>query len=141
VKLLVVDSSTAIKWFTIEPGSSKALRLLEQGYRLGAPDLVIAETANALRRKERMNALAATAVVEAVSGMARLFDELVPSKALVADAIAMSQSLDHSVYDCLYVAACRNLGAPLITSDGRFVRKLARTPYAKHVIRLDDWKG
>lgn len=137
--LHVVDSSAAIKWFTIEPDSDKALLLLGSGLRLAAPDVVLAETANALRRKERMGVMAASTVVTAMIGMPGLFEDLVPSKELISDAVALSQSIDHSVYDCLYIVASRALRAPLITSDDKLVRKVAGTGDASRVTLLSNW--
>jgi predicted nucleic acid-binding protein len=44
----VVDASVALKWFLPEVHSDAAARLLREGYRLHAPDLIRAEFGNVL---------------------------------------------------------------------------------------------
>jgi hypothetical protein len=138
---LVVDSSTAIKWFSIEPQSEMAARLVDARHRLAAPELILVEVANALRRKERSGVLSAEAVAMAVAGLPRLFDMLLPAREIIGAAVALSQELDHSVYDCAYVAVAERLSAVLITSDEKLVRKLSSFKSELSVVRLADWKG
>ena len=54
---LVVDSSVALKWFLKEHDADQAELVLSAGGELLAPDLVLAEVANGLRRQERANRL------------------------------------------------------------------------------------
>ncbi len=137
----VVDAGVAIKWFVNEAGSDRADLVLEKGARLFAPDLALAEIANGLRRKERMNALSAEATLKAIEVLPRLFQSLIPCYSHICEATRLSQELDHSVYDCLYLAVARALNAPLITADGKFTMKLAGTVYAANAVLLADWTG
>lgn len=45
----------------------------------------------------------------------------------------------HPVYDCIYVVAARAENCQLITSDAKFVAKLAGTSFEKDVVLLADW--
>jgi predicted nucleic acid-binding protein len=49
VTVFVIDASVAIKWVIDEPGTRQALDLLR--HTLFAPDLLMAECANILRKK------------------------------------------------------------------------------------------
>lgn len=137
--VVVVDASIAISWFIAEPHTPQSRRLLGAEIRLAAPDLVLAEAASGLRRKERMNVISEAAVRDAITSLVRTFSPLVPSSQLVADAVVLSQRLNHNVYDCIYVIASRMLSAPFVTNDRKLVRKLADTEHATHAIHLDDW--
>ncbi|HVG07663.1 MAG TPA: type II toxin-antitoxin system VapC family toxin, partial [Thermoanaerobaculia bacterium] len=55
---IVVDASVAIKWFLPEQHSLQALRLLEGGRELVAPDLIWAEIGNVLWKRWRQGELA-----------------------------------------------------------------------------------
>lgn len=46
---LMVDASVALKWFVAETGGDHALRLLQSGNDLLAPEYILIELANALR--------------------------------------------------------------------------------------------
>ena len=47
----IVDASVAVKWFLLEPKREPAKQLLDGGERLAAPELILAEVANALWRR------------------------------------------------------------------------------------------
>jgi predicted nucleic acid-binding protein len=137
---VVIDASVALKWFVNEPGAHQAQLLFAADIRRIAPDLALAEVANGLRRKERTNVLAASAVDLAVAGLARMFHLLEPSSPHVGEAAKLSRQLDHSVYDCLYLVIARHLSATLLTADARLVAKLGGTPLSAQVVALSDWR-
>jgi predicted nucleic acid-binding protein len=137
---VVVDSSVAIKWFLNEPGSEESRALLVNGGALLAPDFLLAEVANGLRRQERRGTISASNVDDAVGELADVFAELSSTASLIQPALQLSQQLDHSVYDCLFLAMRNLRGAPLVTADAAFVAKVAGTQYAQNVVLLADWK-
>jgi predicted nucleic acid-binding protein len=56
--IVVVDASVAIKWFIQEPDRTAARLLLEPDKRLLAPELLVAEVANAIwKRSSRVRAM------------------------------------------------------------------------------------
>jgi predicted nucleic acid-binding protein len=137
---VVVDSSVAIKWFLNEPDSQESRALLVDGGALLAPDFLLVEVANGLRRQERRGTISALNVHDAVGELADVFAELSPAASLIQPALQLSQQLDHSVYDCLFLAMRNLRGVALVTADAAFVAKLAVTPYAASVVLLSDWK-
>ncbi len=139
--MLVIDATVAIKWFAVEFDSAKAFEVLAHGGRLAAPDFALAEIANGLRRKERQKFLSTGAVQQAIEGLPRVFDVLSPCAPHLLAATRLSQQLDHSVYDCIYLIVAQSLGAQLLTADGKFASKLSNTAFTSKVVLLHDWKA
>jgi predicted nucleic acid-binding protein len=137
---LVIDTSVALKWFLEEPDSGAADALLTGELELLAPDFLLLEVANGLRRQQRGGAISQADVAHAIADLPRAFADLLPARSLVEPALKLSQQFDHSVYDCLFLAMAQMRGAPLITADAAFVAKVAGTAYAQNVVLLADWK-
>lgn len=135
----VVDASVAVKWFVAEPGHAEALALLASGSKLVAPDLVLVEVANALRRKFKRGELNEVQWREAVDALPLCFDSLFPSVGLMASAMENALRLDHPVYDCLYLAAVSSRSLLLISADQAFVDKCQHAGIGDAVISLDAW--
>jgi predicted nucleic acid-binding protein len=83
---LIVDASIAVKWVVEEPGSGAAKAVLSSGERLIAPDLVLAEIGNAIRKKLSHGIIPREQAVLAAGTAERAFDELVPIRLLAASA-------------------------------------------------------
>ena len=137
---VVVDSCVATKWFVAESDSEKAFTLLEPEFDLIAPDIVLAEIANALWKNARLKRVSADVPVRGLLDAPRYFTALQPTAALLEDATRLAQAIDHPVYDCIYVVAARRAGAPLVTSDSRLVAKVAGTSDKERVTLLEHWK-
>src|SRR3990167_2668000 len=120
---LVVDSSVAIKWFVGEDDSEDALKLRDR-HQLVAPDLLVAECANAFWKKARRRELTADEAVLACQGLALTDVILKDMTGLSAPAGTMAIAFDHPAYDCFYLALSAAEGLPYVTSDLSFVRKL-----------------
>jgi predicted nucleic acid-binding protein len=122
----VVDASVALKWYFDEDGSAAADRLLAQQAQgacdLLAPDLVVSEFANALWKKIRRGECDRPTA----EGILQLWEtdrpELVASSLLAGRALALAVELEHSVYDCLYLAAAIDHEAGFATADRRLAR-------------------
>jgi predicted nucleic acid-binding protein len=114
---LIVDASVAVKWVANEPGSDRA-RALYLSDECWAPSLIMAEVGNALWKKQRMKVVSieqTTAALRALPDRIRLFDVT----DLAARAFAIAADLDHSVYDCFYLALAERENARLVTADQR----------------------
>ncbi len=120
----VVDASVVIKWVVDEPGSEHAVRLID-GPTLGAPDLLMSECANILWKKVRRGELSRNEASLAIDLLVRADVELVPTRAIAPAAMALSLDLDHSAYDCMYLALAIERGDAFVTADRRFVRLVA----------------
>ncbi len=135
---LVVGANVACKWFVEEAGSPQAVILLEREEGLIAPEIVVAEVANALWRKLRSGEMTSAQAEAAVGELPGLFDDLVPGLRLAARSLALAADLDHPVYDCLYLALAEFREASLVSADQRLLARLAGTPWASRALSLHD---
>jgi predicted nucleic acid-binding protein len=133
---VVVDASVAVRWFITIEGSEHAEKMLGSGERLIAPDLVIAEIANAAWKAVNFGDATADGANEFVRNVARLFDELVPSATLKDRALAIALDLRHPVYDCFYLALAEQRDTQVVTADDRLLARCAPTPFARLVRSL-----
>lgn len=132
--MIVIDASVAVKWVAEEDDSNAAAALL--GESLAAPELWLAEAANALWAKHRRGEIDAAHVRDASRELVAAPVARLPIADLLPSATHMAIDLDHPVYDCLYLAAAQLHDTGLITADRRFVEKVASHPYLGHRITL-----
>lgn len=138
---LVIDASVAVKWFVVEPYSVEARQILtayEAGnISLHAPDILIAEFANTIWKKQLFQQLApddATEILRAFDGLGFVFT---PSRILVRDAYSQAIELKRSVYDSLYLASSAQEQAELVTADEKFFNAV----HSSHpqIVFIADW--
>ena len=118
---LVLDASVVLKWLLNEDGADRARALIGSD-SLIAPDFLLLECANVLGVKERRGLLPAEVAPDALRGLRDGPIRLQPSAPLALDALALSLSLGHSAYDCLYLALALAEQATVVTADQRFAR-------------------
>jgi predicted nucleic acid-binding protein len=136
----IVDSSIVVKWFVREVDSPAANELVFEGHDLFAPDLVLVEITNALRRRVRAGLVTPAYGATSLETLPRYFSELLPARTLLQDAFTLACRLNHPIYDCIYLAASQTKGIPLITANTAFTAKIAQTAFEKHVVLLANWK-
>jgi predicted nucleic acid-binding protein len=130
---IVVDASIALRWCFQLNGSDRAEELLRSHDHLIAPDLVIAEIANAAWKFVIFDRMLAESAVSAVREVAKAFAELVPATVLKDRALAIAIELRHPAYDCFYLALAERSNAILVTADDRLIRRCSGTPFVRHV--------
>jgi predicted nucleic acid-binding protein len=135
--LIVIDTSVPVKWTVKEDGHKAALDLLELDQQRIAPDVLIPELAYVLRKKTLKGEIAEEQIGKAISGIRKAIDHFVPSSLIVDDAIALSKELDHSPYDCFFLACAIGRGV-LITADRVFASKCEKAGYGSFVTMLQD---
>jgi predicted nucleic acid-binding protein len=135
--LIVIDASIAVKWIVDEPDSSSALLVRDFNVPLIAPDLMLAEFANVMRRKLRGGEVTADQLDAGVSLIKTLIDDFVPTSALIETALVLARQLDHSPYDCIYLACALKRGV-LLTADSTFLRKCSQSKHDQSVLSLAD---
>lgn len=122
--MLVLDASAAVKLVAEEPDSAAARRVVGET-PVTAPELVLAEVANALRRKVRQGAIRPVEARAAQARLPSLFARLVPLQHLQDQALDLALRREQPVYDCFYVALAIREGAPLLTADRRLAERFA----------------
>ena len=131
--MIVVDASVAAKWLLPEVGTPTALELQEGPDQLFAPDLIRLEVAGSITRrvwaekeKERLSPAEAQARCDKwFQLLERATISLIPESELLPEAVKLSIGTRHTLHDCLYLAAARQLGAALITADRPFWKKVS----------------
>jgi predicted nucleic acid-binding protein len=131
--LIVVDASIAAKWMVEEPGRHDALKVLDLEDEIIAPDLIIPEVASVFRKKVIRGEMTSDQAAAGLSAMGGLFSRFVSCTGLALDAWRLSQRLDHSVYDCFYLA-CALPSARLVSADLRFMDKCRAAGFADIVV-------
>jgi predicted nucleic acid-binding protein len=134
--ITLVDSSVAVKWYSAEPDSLLADRLLERP--LAAPDLIRIEVANALRRKVARQEMKREQAVEALPHLARTV-RLLPSEPFAELALELSLDLAHPIHDCFFLILAQTLDFPLVTADEKLWKRTRDSLFADRVILLSDW--
>jgi predicted nucleic acid-binding protein len=136
--VFVVDASVAIKWFVEEALSQEAALLTGLGVPLYAPDLFLAEVANAawkLAERHEISLEHAQVIVDATTlGV----PTIVASKPYIAAATALALRLQHPVHDCLYLTCAERLGGRMVTADARLLAAVKGTEADPHVCHLRD---
>jgi predicted nucleic acid-binding protein len=122
--ILVLDASVAVMLAVLEAGSPAA-RALVTGAAPTAPELILAEVANALWRKVRTKAIGREEALAALPLLRRLIDPLVPLRELEAQALDLALRRDHPAHDCFYVALAMREAVPLLTADRRLAERFA----------------
>jgi predicted nucleic acid-binding protein len=133
---LVVDASVAIKWLIDEPDSELADQLLDGAHDFLAPELIIPEVLSAAWRRRRLGEIADAQFDDIVVRVADGMIACQPLRPLAPAAGAIARQLDHSVYDCFYLALAQAEEAPLVTADRRLLAVVRGTVLAGLVSQL-----
>ena len=123
--MLVVDASVALKWMLDELGDQQARALVETGEPLIAPELIIAEVANAAWRRFTSGQIPIRQAMLINAEIPRVFSELFALAPLRGRALSIAAELRHPVYDCFYLALAEDEDAVMVTADHRLIGRLA----------------
>jgi predicted nucleic acid-binding protein len=138
---LVVDASVAVKWFLFEEFHEQASVLLESDDKLFAPDLLLTELANVLWRKCMADELTLENAKTTLSEVQICLPDMRDDLDLAPIALEMAITLEHPVYDCVYLALAEQIDGKVITADRRFYNRLEGTPFRDVVAYLPDFQG
>ncbi|MEO8585199.1 MAG: type II toxin-antitoxin system VapC family toxin [Acidobacteriota bacterium] len=125
----VVDASVGVKLFLDEAGSDEAERLFAllghaPPHVIAVPDLFFIECGNVFRSRAHRRHMTAEEAREAFRILRALPLQTVASPDLVPLALDLALAHGLSVYDATYAVLAERLGAPLVTADGKLVKKL-----------------
>ncbi len=136
---LVVDASVVVKWYVPEIGSAEASAILARGDPLLAPDLLVAEFGNVLRKKVRRGELDRSEAGEIVAAFLSSSPvTLLGTSAFLRPAFDLATRWQRTVYDALYLAMALAESCALVTADERLGHGLEKTEVAGTVFTLAD---
>ncbi|MDQ2634257.1 MAG: type II toxin-antitoxin system VapC family toxin [Pseudomonadota bacterium] len=125
----VVDANIVLAWSLDRPYSQKAVEFLRaDAFYLVAPDLIVHEVGSALSYYVRTSVLTLEQAEDAYVHVTT-FVELISAVSLRFEALSLSVSTGHSIYDCFYLALARQTGRPCVSAD----RKLASIAEASRI--------
>ena len=119
MRALVLDASVAIKCVIAEPGSTRARELVAAARPLIAPELLVAECANALWKRVHCGITTRAGAPQALAAVQMIAATLLSLSELTPAAFALALEYDHPIYDCYYLAAAIQHDATLATADVR----------------------
>ena len=126
----VIDTSVVLAWYVAEEGSEAALPLL--GTDLIAPNLLMTEMANALWKKwhrAEISEVQAFAILAEANTAVGLFAHEV----YLERALALALTLDHPVYDCVFLAMAETMEIPFVTADRKFANVATRGGHGRSI--------
>jgi len=128
--LVVVDASVALKWVVTEAGSDEATSLLthlaDGAVSLVAPEHLIGEVGNGLRKRVAQGVLDADDALAALDAVASLGLEFIGGTERWFRSLPAALDWGVTTYDALYVLLALDLDAELITADLRLVDSALR---------------
>ena len=138
---VVVDASVALCWFAREKESPSANRLISSRAELIAPSLLLAEFGNALWKKTRRGEMTIDVANAAVKEIRRFIPQFVDLSEIAAEAFELAREINHSVYDCCYLALALRRGATVVTLDRQFIAGVAKSGRARSVLHPAEWSA
>lgn len=119
----MADACALVRHRLPQPGSERVAAALDAADEVIAPDLALAECANALWKHVRIDGLEIEVALRHLDAIENADIDYQPSAPLLPHALELAVMLGHPVYDCLYLALAMVEEAPILTTD----RRLART--------------
>lgn len=120
---VVVDASVALKWVVTEPGSAQAVSLLDEmaagTVALLAPEHLVGELANGLRKRVAQNVLTVEDACAALDAISHLELTFVGGAGRWFRCLAAALDWGITTHDALYVLLARDFDAELVTADER----------------------
>lgn len=116
---VVLDASAAVQLVLNGPRAAALRIALERADTVVAPQLYIAEVANAFWKYARAGQLDSDMASAALRDAIELVDRFVAGEEIAAEALHEAVRSGHPVYDLLYLVTARRMAATLVTCDRR----------------------
>ncbi len=136
----VVDASVSVKWFLPEEHRDAAIRLIAGGHDLLAPELLLPEFGNVIWKKYRRGELDGDEVRGVFRDFRRLPLRFIGMAPYLENALTFAIELEHTVYDCIYLALAIHHDVSFVTADRKFYDALKDSPVGKTLVWVEDLK-
>jgi predicted nucleic acid-binding protein len=131
--VIVVDASIAVQWIAGEADSGYSESVLS-AVGLVAPEFLLVEVANALRRKVSAGDVDMEQAKDGLLLISTKVTLLPLQHEWICRALAMAAEMAHPIYDCVYLALAEREAALLATRDREFIARTTRLGLG-HLIR------
>lgn len=139
--MVIIDASVAVKWYVAEAGHAEARAIMADANELlAAPDIIVTEVANALRRKVTEGTATRAQALSALDDLPLCFSRIIPSATTLRVAFDLALDLGHPFPDCVYLACAVMNDASLVTDDRKFLEKAVANGHKSRIVLLADWK-
>lgn len=129
----IIDASVAIEWIVEGPLVRAAEEIIQSGELLIAPDLILAEVANALRKLDRQGRASPLQMASGLGSVQSGLTYTVALAELAPAALVIARALNHPAYDCFYIALAEREDGRVATMDRRLAGAVAHTRWASRV--------
>lgn len=136
--ILAVDAGVATKWLLAEEHAARAAAVNAQRFDLVAPELLIVEVANVLRKRQRRGELTLQQASAMIDYITELPVKLLGHTRLAKAALMLSAKLDHSLHDCIYLAVAVAESCRLVTADRQLHEKVNQSPLTGLTVWIED---
>ena len=133
---IIVDSSIAIKWFVRETWHEAALEIARGNDDLFAPDFIVPEVTNIAWKKALRREITGQQALDIAVKIGSGVPVLCTSGLLNEAALRIGLSIEHPVYDCLFVACAQMFDGFVVTDDRRLCQAVVGTTYAPLVTHI-----
>jgi len=130
---IVVDASVAAHWYFPSAATERALTILAADERRIAPELLLNEMGNIAWKLARAGQIDQAAATGAFAALRHAIAEFISAQVYMERAFVIARDLDHSIYDCFYLALAEGNDATLATFDKRLIRRVEATRW-RHVL-------
>ncbi len=138
MKQFIVDASVAIKWFIPEIHADAACQLLENNYKLAAPELIFSEIGNIIWKKWCRKEI----TLDTAQGLIKDFQQspftIHDTQSLFESTWEIARQYQRSFYDSLYLALAKNQNCQMVTADLKLYNALRHLPIAKLLLWVED---
>lgn len=138
MKIFVVDSSVAVKWYFPEIHEDAAERLLNPAYHLHVPHLFLLEFINVVCKKQRrgdINAEESDFIINEIQQVPLKWHD---DRLVLTKAYEIANETQRSLYDCLYLSIAISLDSEMVTADLKFYEALKTGNYANRLCWVED---
>ncbi|HEY8260140.1 MAG TPA: type II toxin-antitoxin system VapC family toxin [Methylosinus sp.] len=137
--MVIIDASVAVKWYVAEAGHAEARAIMADANELlAAPDIIVTEVANALRRKVTEGTATRAQALSALDDPPLCFSRIIPSA--TTSRVAFDLALRHPFPDCVTLACAAMNDASLVTDDRKFFENAVANGHKSRIVLLADWK-
>jgi predicted nucleic acid-binding protein len=129
-----------VHWYIDTRFTDRARSAVQKGVVLMAPEVVVAEVANAAWKLTAGKEITEREGAHIVTAAPSVFARLVASASLVEGAYVIATELRHPVYDCLYLRLAELESTQVLTADRRLVEAVQGSRWQNLPLPLDHFE-